>query len=476
MTTRHRPALRTALFGLAALIAATAVPARAADDGLAAARRALEAAIAAQDAPRARDALRALVAEPSDRAVKVVAAATAAALEIDISADLVAAVAEMAAADEKALREAMRTASKDGDWMVRFLFVEAISAVDRPEAHQALFAAYDDKHPTVALQALRMSGVRKLKAAVRPLIDAAERFAKKEKDAKLESEARLALSAITGQSFGTAGDWRRWWDQNEARFEPGAVAAADAKSDRDDGGTVLRRVRDRGEYDFLDKLEKGDIVVVKGQKDTMQEVLDILKLPYTLIGREEAVTKLSSLDPGAVFIYNCNSIPQKKLGDREAAALAAFVERGGYLLTTDWVLTEALVPAFKDALAPGPMTQPQPFESKISPSRAAATHPYMRDVFPANPFEQAKMKWRFDELCCTIKPSARAVSLVECEELGKKQGAPCVAATFRHGKGAVLHLIGHFREQKDGEGDGFAMQQMLVNFIVEKQKFRAKAK
>lgn len=294
-------------------------------------------------------------------------------------------------------------------------------------------------------------------------------FAKKEKDGKLETEARLSLGAITGESFTTADDWRRWWAASEAAFDPAKVAE---KGERE-GGTVIRRVQERGEYDIIEKLEKGDILVVSGQKDKTSDVLDLLKLPYTTLTRDQLVSKLPSLDPRAVLIYDCNSIPEKKLGAKEGAALAAFVERGGYLFTMDWLLTEALVPAFKDALQPGPMTQQQPFEAKIGPSKAAASHPYMRDVFPANPFEQAKMKWRFDMLCCTIKLSPRATALVECDELARKHQLPCVAATFRHGKGSVLHLIGHFIEQKDGSGDGFAMQQMLVNFIIEKQKFRA---
>ena len=443
--------------------------------GEADAKKQLEAAIAAQDVGRARDALKALAADPGEKSVKAVAAAAAAARDLDIYADLVQALVNMAGASDAALKETVAAASKHADWTVRFLFVDALAAVDKPEARQALFAAFDDKQPNVAVQAMKVSATHRLKAAVSPLIDACDRFSKKKDDERLATEARLALCALTGESFGSAGDWRRWWEANEAAFDPTKVE--EKKKARDEeGNTVLRRVEDRGEYGFLEKLEKGDIIVVRGKMDQCQEVLDVLKLPYTLITREEALSKLPTLDARPVIVYNCDSIPEKKLGPKDAAALAAWVERGGYLFTTDWVLTEAIIPAMKGPLEAGPMTQQQPFEAKIAPSRAAATHPYMRDVFPANPYEQAKMKWKFDTLCCTIKPGQGATSLVECDELGKKNGLPCVAATFRHGKGAVLHMIGHFRQQKDGAGDGFAMQQMLVNFIVEKQKFRAKGK
>ena len=39
----------------------------------------------------------------------------------------------------------------------------------------------------------------------------------------------------------------------------------------------------------------------------------------------------------------------------------------------------------------------------------------------------------------------------------------------------MLHVLSHFQKQRDESGDGFALQQMLLNFIVEKQAFRRRA-
>ena len=38
--------------------------------------------------------------------------------------------------------------------------------------------------------------------------------------------------------------------------------------------------------------------------------------------------------------------------------------------------------------------------------------------------------------------------------------------------GSVLHVLGHFNKQKDPKGDGFALQQLLLNFVLEKQEAR----
>ncbi|HVY62105.1 MAG TPA: HEAT repeat domain-containing protein [Planctomycetota bacterium] len=466
--------MRRTLLATVALLALLLRAALAGDDALGEARKALEAALAAQDAARLRSAIAAVAAEPGERAMKLLAGATAASRDLDVYGDLLRAVTATALASEPALREAARTATKEADWTVRYLFVEALAEIDRPEARQALFAAFEDRHEGVAAHAMRAAATRKVKAAVRPLVDALERAGKKEKGGKLETEARRALGELTGESLTSAGDWRRWWEANEATFDPAGVAAKKARDE--DVGTVVRRVEERGEGVYIERLAKGDIFVVAGRLDKTEQVLDSLKLPYTLWKREEAAGKLATLDPKAVLVYNCECDPSKTLRGPAAAALGSFVERGGYLFTSDWSLTEEVVPATGNCLLPGPVTQQQPFESKIALARGAASHPYMRDVFPENPFDAAKMKWHFDGSCCTIRTTPKSTALVECAELGQKYQTPVVAATFRYGKGSVLHVIGHFREQRDGAGDGFAMQQMLVNFIVEKQKFRKKAK
>jgi hypothetical protein len=90
--------------------------------------------------------------------------------------------------------------------------------------------------------------------------------------------------------------------------------------------------------------------------------------------------------------------------------------------------------------------------------------------------------------------------LVESPDLKKQYNNGAVAVTFRwHGGriatgtgvskkqatgggenkpaepegGCVLHVLGHFKHQKDADsGDHFALQQLLLNFILEKQHAR----
>jgi hypothetical protein len=460
-----------ARLALALGLALLAAVARAGEDAVNEAKRALEAAIQAKDEAKAKDALRALGADDSERAVRVIALAAAAARDLDVYEDLVKALA--AVKSEAAVKEVLHTAAADKDWTVRFLFVEALARLDRPDARQALFAAFDDKHESVASNAMRAASGAKSKAAVRPLIDAYERYEKKEKGGRLQIEAGRALGAITGEHFTTAGDWRRFWDANEASFDP--AAAAEKRAAGEDRATVLRRVEDRGEYEFVEKLGAGDIVVVPGHSDECESVLEVLKLPFTKAKREEVPALLQKIDPRTVLVFNCEGDLGKAVKGDSAKALATFVERGGYLFTSDWGLAEEIGPAFGGFLNVGPTMPQEQFPVKIHPAHGAEKHPYLRDVFPENPYERAKMKWVIDNSAFGIKMTPKALALVESDELGKRFGAPAVAATFRYGQGAVLHVMGHFRMQRDASGDGFALQQLLVNFIVEKQKFRKKA-
>jgi hypothetical protein len=79
--------------------------------------------------------------------------------------------------------------------------------------------------------------------------------------------------------------------------------------------------------------------------------------------------------------------------------------------------------------------------------------------------------------------------LIDSPDVKKKFESSAVAITFRWHKGkvvpssgaspkkgepepgAVLHVLGHFKHQRDKEsGDRFALQQLLLNFILEKQR------
>jgi hypothetical protein len=441
------------------------------DAALARSKKSLESALAARDAVKVREALHEVASEGTDKAAKLLLQVAPAARELDVYPDLVEALSSFKA--EPAVAYLAGEAKKNEDWTIRYLVVEALAGIDRDPARAALFAAFDDRHEGVACCAMRSAASHRLKPAVTPLIDRLEKLEKEkpEEHAKARKEAQRALESLTGQTFGGAGDWRRWWAENEARAEP------PAKKEKGDGAadeTVVTRVRDRGEGEYLERIAASDVVVVKGDSDECENVLDALQVPHTLLSREDAQKKLASLDPARVLlVYNCEGDENKALKGDEAKALAGFVDRGGYLFTSDWAINEELAPAIPGYISVA-KEMANEFGVKIAPARGAEKSPLLRDVFPENPYARSQMTWLIDNRAYTFNCAPNKVfPLVESAELLAKGGvSPVVAATFRPGKGAVLHVLGHFKSQKDKSGDGFALQQLLINFIVEKQKTR----
>jgi len=471
-----RSGLGWALAGALALAAPIATfvdpleVARAADDAaFNDGKKALEAAVRARDSKAAGAACAQIAQDGGARAVKALFQVATAAREIDFYDALLEALQSFT--EEKAVDEVIDAANEHKDWTVRYIAVEALGGIEKDRCRKAVFASFDDKHESVAACAMKLCRARKWKTSIAPLIDRLERLEKKDAESRLVMEARRALEGITAQSFSSGGDWRRWWAEAEKSFTPGAGG----EGAKEDG--VITRVRERGEYDFIEKLQKGDVLVVKGESDQCEDVLEAMKVPFTLLSRADAKKKLATLDPLSVLVYNCEGdLENGVLKGDEAKALGAFVEKGGYLFTSDWALMEELIPALPGYLSGVREMEDQEIEVKIAPARGVEGHALLRDVFPDNPYAAAKMTWKIDNLAETFKCApGKAQPLVESAELLQKGGgSSTVAAYFRHGKGAVLHVLGHFHMQKDESGgDGFALQQLLVNFIVEKQKFRA---
>lgn len=433
-----------------------------------------EAAAAAEAALRARDgaalaaAIRELGAEQSVAAVKVLLQIAVAGRELGVHEALLQALGAQRGEAATYIREQVRA---HRDWTVRYLLVEALERLPaEPPAHAALLEAIDDREPAVAGCAMAVAARLRLKDAIPRAIARLEEAERRPQGRERLREAALrALAELTGERLPDAASWRDWWKAKGAEFDPRAVARGGRDSE---GGshTVIRRIAERGEMEWIERLEQGDIYCVTGQFDSVQSVLAALGLPHTVIERGELAARIGEIPPSAVIIFNCHN-HEEGIGT-VAPQIRTLVERGAYLFTSDWELTNVILKALPGYLGQGNSTNAHEFPIQLAPG--AGSHPYMRDVFPDNPYEAAAMRWHIDEMSYCIKPlRPQVVPLVVCRELGARYGSELVACTFRHGRGAVLHVLSHFQKQRDASGDGYALQQMLLNFIVEKQKFRA---
>ena len=266
------------------------------------------------------------------------------------------------------------------------------------------------------------------------------------------------------------------WAENRDSFTPAAAKEKGKEGGDGDQHTVIRRLRERGDGHFIERLDKGDILCVGGVYDKVQNVVEHLGLPHTFIEREAFAKETAKLHPNSVMVFNCHDHQTARLTEDDIAKIQKFVKSGGYVFTSDWELRNVIIRAFPGYVKVGATTGEHEF--KITPGAGAQNFPLLRDVFPANPFEREQFRWKIDNMSYGVVPISRekVAVLVASPELGRNYGSDAVAVYFRYGHGAVLHVLSHFEKQTDPKGDGFALQQLFLNFVVEKQKWRANRK
>jgi hypothetical protein len=187
----------------------------------------------------------------------------------------------------------------------------------------------------------------------------------------------------------------------------------------------------------LDAVEKSDVVVVAGEYDHVESVLDALEVPHTVIQTHE-VERLT-LRPEQLLIVNCPGVVSAAAVTR----IRAFVEAGGSLFTTDWALKHVLEPAFPGVLA---FSQAPTRDDVVRIEVRDAENIYLQGVLDG----QDDPQWWLEASSypISIVDLERVDVLITSRELGEKYGETPVAVWFRWGEGDVFHMISHYYLQR----------------------------
>jgi hypothetical protein len=402
----------------------------------------------------------------------------------------------------------------------RFMVLDALSRVTDPLAPKTLSeAARTDAHPGVATYAVRLLARRGDARSIDELLEVL-----RSAGAAVAREAETALAGVTGQDLRGHDAWSRWWASERAGWDRRAGAGASESGGGADGGTQTRSVLDRlrerrpGDLRTLERLQQDEILVFEGEYDKVQDVLTELKLPHQVHPRA-AIETLTFAPRRQVLVFNCAADP---ITPAAAEKVRAFVCQGGYVFSSDWELGNVLVKSFPEAAVSGGRRSAE-HSVRIIPPQVSMAHPLLRDVFPLNPWEaeSRKLMWAVDGLSEFFQPNAALTVLAEAAELQPLYGSTIVAATFAYGPngkpftgevrrrpprrpttggnggasgdgtrerggapetpterddaphpGRVLHVVSHVQHQTNEAGDGYALQQLLVNFVIEKQEAR----
>ncbi len=430
----------------------------------------LERAIDFRSEKQIKDTFKELGKLDSSGAAKVIIITTCKYRDLKLKDTAVAALISMKS--KAAKKYLYKQVKSNKSWLVRCFLYSVLPKMEGEDAVEAFDAAIkSEKSARVFTYAVDELSEVKKPWAIDLMITLLEKFEKNPAGKTHATYLIEALQIATGKGIEAGADWKNWWAASKAKFE---FPKNDGKETEKGTTSVIQRIKKRKEDHYLKEIAEGDIIVVEGKFDQVQNVLKELGIPYELVDRAE-IQDLS-LRKNTVLIFNCHDTQENIIPGKTLQKIAKFVENGGYLFTSDWELQNVLQKGFKGRIGMSTLTQEKDLNVKIEPSQENFDHPFLRDVFPKDPFKLQNYRWKIDSASSTLRfsPKSKVYPLVVSKELGQKYSNPTVAATFRHGRGSVLHVLSHFYQQRDAAGDGFALQQILANFIIERQKWRKK--
>lgn len=210
---------------------------------------------------------------------------------------------------------------------------------------------------------------------------------------------------------------------------------------------------DPNSLNLLNQLKASDIIVMPGQYDRVEEVFGSGKTPFTTYDKWKVANK--GLDPKQIVFINCPG----DLGGKGAENLAGFVERGGYLVTTDWALSRVIEKVF-------------PGKARFNYKGTANDVVPINVVNPNNVYtkgmteKNSKPVWWLETGSYPIQVLDKSVeTLITSDELGKRYGERPVAIVFQHGKGKVFHVISHFYLQQTNKNSKGNTLGFMKNYL-----------
>jgi hypothetical protein len=180
-----------------------------------------------------------------------------------------------------------------------------------------------------------------------------------------------------------------------------------------------------------------DIVVVEGCYDHVQQVLEALDMPFTMVDAA-AVARLR-LRPEQLLVINCPG----NIGDGAIPKVRDFVADGGSLFTTDWALRHVLEPAFPGVVA---FNDRATADDVVRIEVKAGDNPFLAGVMDGadDPL------WWLEGASYPIRvlDPERVQVLITSAEMASKYGEAAIAVHFDYGKGEVLHMVSHYYLQR----------------------------
>jgi hypothetical protein len=178
----------------------------------------------------------------------------------------------------------------------------------------------------------------------------------------------------------------------------------------------------------LSALKATDILIVPDVYDRVEQVLDVMGIPYTVAGNNAR-----GIGAAKFVVVNC---PGEWLGNK-AKQIKRFVKNGGFLITTDWTV-KPLQEIFPEKIQWNGATTG---DECVALDESKTTTEDHRADGPAPVWWLEGSSYPF-----TVSPEVKV--LLKSSELFRKYGSGTVAASWLFGEGKVVHMISHYYLQR----------------------------
>ena len=187
----------------------------------------------------------------------------------------------------------------------------------------------------------------------------------------------------------------------------------------------------------FEELGQSEVIVSKGVHDYIEQVFNGIGLKHNLINPQQF--EKIDLDPDKIIFINCpGNVTSKGLRN-----LVTFVEKGGFLFTTDWALKHVIEPGFPGYIK---YNNRPTNDEVVRVDILAEEDPFLQSLIGPNDDPQ----WWLEGSSYPIEilNHKEVDILIKSKEIEKKYGESAVFVTFDYGKGKIYHMISHFYLQR----------------------------
>ena len=187
----------------------------------------------------------------------------------------------------------------------------------------------------------------------------------------------------------------------------------------------------------FEELGQSEVIVSEGVHDQIEQVFNGIGLKHNLINPQQF--EKIDLDPDKIIFINCpGNVTSKGLRN-----LVTFVEKGGFLFTTDWALRHVIEPGFPGYIK---YNNRPTSDEVVRVDILAEEDPFLQSLIGPNDDPQ----WWLEGSSYPIEilNHKEVDILIKSKEIEKKYGESAVFVTFDYGKGKIYHMISHFYLQR----------------------------